>query len=385
MPFDASRTPARRSPTSPAGPTPTPASRHPGPGRSPGRSPGQHGAVTREEQVSRGRPDRRRRALDHHASRPAPMATASIRSVPGSFVRLENRTKRPPGSTICPACRTSWRPVSRVVRARGPRLRSGRSTARGSRVTRCRTLPRRARPRGRRWASRGELPIGERERDDAVARENASFVLSGENAAPPTPDPGISSVSALSSRRTNCRRAPFLTPAIDTNLPSGEIANPLSSPGTGSICAGNTTSKCNTRCMPVPGVTCQSAHAAARTAAVATAHGSRRVSDSAAPIARGHGSADPALLERDPRFADRAGGAGRPARGSRRSSAARSAESRRAARPVGLVLEHRGERVADGLAGEEALARQHLEQHAPNDQMSARRSTGLPRACSGDM
>ena len=53
-------------------------------------------------------------------------------------------------------------------------------------------------------------------------------------------------------------------------------------------------------------------------------------------------------------------------------------------RPVRLVLQHRGERRRDVVAVERAPARSASRTApTPNAQMSARRSTGLPRACSG--
>ena len=53
--------------------------------------------------------------------------------------------------------------------------------------------------------------------------------------------------------------------------------------------------------------------------------------------------------------------------------------------PVGLGLEHGGERVADGLAPNARSPVSISKTTAPKAQMSARLSTGLPRACSGLM
>jgi hypothetical protein len=65
--------------------------------------------------------------------------------------------------------------------------------------------------------------------------------------------------------------------------------------------------------------------------------------------------------------------------------AQRGGRRRRQRRPIDLLAQDRGERVAHGLALEEALAAQHLEEHTPKAQTSARLSTARPRACSGDM
>ena len=52
--------------------------------------------------------------------------------------------------------------------------------------------------------------------------------------------------------------------------------------------------------------------------------------------------------------------------------------------PIRVRLEHRRQRVGDRFAGEQPLARQHLEEHDPNAQMSVRLSASRP-ACSGVM
>lgn len=49
------------------------------------------------------------------------------------------------------------------------------------------------------------------------------------------------------------------------------------------------------------------------------------------------------------------------------------------------VLQHRGQGLGDILALESALASEHLVSTTPKAQMSARLSTVLPFACSGDM
>lgn len=103
---------------------------------------------------------------------------------------------------------------------------------------------------------------------------NAMLALSGENMQPVTPDSGISMVSALSSRRANTVRKPFLTPMIATTCPSGESANPLSSPGMGSISGGNTMSKFSIwGALGPPGPLPRSAHPATNTATAVIAHG----------------------------------------------------------------------------------------------------------------
>lgn len=53
---------------------------------------------------------------------------------------------------------------------------------------------------------------------------------------------------------------------------------------------------------------------------------------------------------------------------------------------VGHVFHHGSQRIGHGLAAaEQHLAGQHFVQHHAEAQMSARLSTGLPRACSGDI
>ncbi len=60
--------------------------------------------------------------------------------------------------------------------------------------------------------------------------------------------------------------------------------------------------------------------------------------------------------------------------------------ARRQRRPVGLALEDARDQIRRGLAGERPGARsRHSNSTQPNDQTSLRRSTGLPRACSGLM
>ena len=61
----------------------------------------------------------------------------------------------------------------------------------------------------------------------------------------------------------------------------------------------------------------------------------------------------------------------------------RNRRSKRA--PVRVFHQDRRQRVAHGLPLERALAREHLHSTHPNAEMSVRLSTGLPRACSGDM
>ena len=59
--------------------------------------------------------------------------------------------------------------------------------------------------------------------------------------------------------------------------------------------------------------------------------------------------------------------------------------SRGESRVVRLLIDDRRHDLRGHFAAECLLARQHLVEHAPNAQMSARLSTALPRACSGDM
>ena len=91
------------------------------------------------------------------------------------------------------------------------------------------------------------------------------------------------------------------------------------------------------------------------------------------------------VLDPDPRFANIA----EPPLGVFFEAAAeQSLDRRRQIRqrvPFQVFLEHTRQGDRDVVAVERAPAGEHLYSTAPNAQISARRSTGRPRACSGAM